>query len=33
LHFDNRNREAVRRRSLRRLEQLGYRVTLEEATA
>jgi transposase len=33
LHFENRNREAVRRRSLRRLEQLGYRVTLEEATA
>ena len=32
-HFEKLNREAVTRRSLRRLEQLGYRVTLEEATA
>ena len=32
-HFERRNREAVTRRSLRRLEQLGYKVTLEEATA
>ena len=33
MHFEKLNREAVTRRSLRRLEQLGYRVTLEEATA
>lgn len=32
-HFERRNHDAVLRRSLRRLEQLGYRVTLEEASA
>ena len=30
-HWDDRHREAVARRSLRRLEQLGYQVTLQEA--
>jgi transposase len=30
-YFDERNRETVLRRSLRRIEQLGYRVTLEAA--
>jgi transposase len=30
-HFDQLNREAVARRSIRRLEKLGYKVTIQEA--